>query len=76
MHKKNKDYTIHYEKSGILFYKDAWKRFKQGFLTLNYMVKPQDLIDFKVCNLGEKTISFYDLENKKVSSLIQDRSLL
>ena len=32
------------------------------------MVKPMDLIDFKVCNLGDDTITFNIFDQKKVFS--------
>ena len=45
---------------------DDWKNFKKAFLTLNYMVKPKDLVNLELCNLAEKRVSSLENDFSKV----------
>jgi hypothetical protein len=38
---------------------DDWKRFKEGFLNINHIFKPKEIIDLKICDLADKDIAFY-----------------
>ena len=41
------------------FWLDEWKKFKEGFLALNYSVKPKDIVEFRICDLADKEVAYY-----------------
>ncbi len=57
LEQKAQKYIDNYSKTGKkhkdIQPQEEWRLFKEGFLHLNYHYKPNDLIEFKTCDLGD-----------------------
>ncbi|KRX04522.1 hypothetical protein PPERSA_04337 [Pseudocohnilembus persalinus] len=53
MQKKCDKYLQEFEQSG------DWKKFKEGFLSYNFLFKPHEVVQFQTCDLGDKETSFF-----------------
>eukprot|EP01017_Pseudomicrothorax_dubius_P043042 TRINITY_DN7107_c0_g1_i4.p1 TRINITY_DN7107_c0_g1~~TRINITY_DN7107_c0_g1_i4.p1 ORF type:complete len:119 (-),score=21.82 TRINITY_DN7107_c0_g1_i4:388-744(-) len=62
--KRNEKYMINYAKS------DKWKRFREGFLQLNYHFRPEDVVDLTICDLAKPELSHFLPAQKKIKLCI------
>lgn len=58
---KMNNYLKEYEQTS------EWKRFKEGFLSINYNIKPKDVVHLRTCELKELAKSeFFPEKNKMI----------
>lgn len=45
---------------------ETWKKFREGFLMLNYHIKPEDVVDLQVCELSSSDEGFMLPSKRKI----------